>query len=143
MAEQKRKARAGWSGSGEKSSDAIWFDIAEEGGSTEFTGYVSDKAEAQVIALVKDGKRGDSAGAGDMVDIIVNQTPIYGESGGQMADAGTISGDNGLKAAVRETAKPFGRVHAQRDAIEAGTSKGGDRVKERKRTMLNTSTESA
>src|SRR3546814_1805163 len=61
-----------------------------------------------------------------MVDIIVNQTPFYGESGGQMGDAGTITGDNGLKAAVSDTAKPLGRVHAHRAAIEAGTIKVGD-----------------
>src|SRR3546814_10904323 len=63
-----------------------------------------------------------------MVDIIVNQTPFYGESGGQMGDAGTITGDNGLKAAVSDTAKPLGRVHAHRAAIEAGTIKVGDSV---------------
>src|SRR3546814_10307776 len=84
MAEQKTKARAAWTGSGEKASDSLWFDIAEESGSTEFTGYLASDGEAQVVALVKDGQRVDSATAGDTVEVVVNQTPFYGESGGQM-----------------------------------------------------------
>ena len=128
MAEQKAKARAAWTGSGEKASDTVWFDIAEEAGSTEFTGYVSNSGEGQVVALVKDGQRVDSATAGDKVDIIVNQTPFYGESGGQTGDSGLISGDNGLRITVADTAKPLGRVHAHRATVEAGTIRVGDSV---------------
>ncbi len=129
MAQQKAKARAAWTGSGEKASDAIWFDIAEESGSTEFTGYVANDGEAQVVALVKDGQRVDSAQAGDAVEIVVNQTPFYGESGGQTGDAGIIKGDGGFKAVVNDTAKPLGRVHAHRAVVESGGIKLGDSVR--------------
>ncbi|WP_157217250.1 alanine--tRNA ligase [Flavisphingomonas formosensis] len=128
MAEQKRKAREAWKGSGEKASDEIWFDIAEEFGSTEFTGYVSHEGEGQVLAIVKDGARIDSASAGDAVTIVTNQTPFYGESGGQAGDAGTIDNDAGFHAVVGDTSKPLGRLQAHQARIESGTVKVGDAV---------------
>jgi alanyl-tRNA synthetase len=90
MAEQKAKARAAWSGSGEQADAAIWFDLAEEHGSTDFLGYDTEIAEGVVLALVKDGARADAAKAGDAVSIVVNQTPFYAESGGQVGDTGTV-----------------------------------------------------
>jgi alanyl-tRNA synthetase len=129
MAEQKAAARAAWKGSGEKASDDIWFDIAEQYGSTEFTGYSGHEGEGQVIALVKDGARVDSASAGEQVILVTNQTPFYGESGGQMGDAGTIRGDNGLEAEVSDTTKPLGRIHAHHASIRSGTVKVGDAVR--------------
>jgi len=128
MAEQKRAARAAWKGSGEKASDEVWFDIAEESGSTEFTGYVSHEGEGQVLAIVKDGARVDHAAAGDRVAIVTNQTPFYGESGGQAGDAGTIDNESGLHAVVSDTSKPLGRLHAHQALIESGTLKVGDAV---------------
>ena len=128
MAEQKAKARAAWSGSGEKASDTIWFDLAEENGATEFTGYSSDRGEAQVIALIRDGQKVDSATAGDTVSVVVNQTPFYGESGGQMGDAGVIKGDGGLIATVTDTSKPLGRIHSHQAIVEAGQIRVGDTV---------------
>ncbi len=125
MAEQKAAARAAWKGSGEKASDEIWFDIAEEFGGTEFTGYVSEEGDGQLLAIVKDGQRTDAAAAGDEVVLITNQTPFYGESGGQMGDAGTITGDDGLEIAVEDTAKPLGRLHAHRGRILSGSVKVG------------------
>jgi alanyl-tRNA synthetase len=125
MAEQKAAARAAWKGSGEKASDEVWFDIAEEFGGTEFTGYVSEEGDGQLLAIVKDGQRTDAAAAGDEVVLITNQTPFYGESGGQMGDAGTITGDEGLEIAVEDTAKPLGRLHAHRGRILSGTLKVG------------------
>jgi alanyl-tRNA synthetase len=125
MAEQKAAARAAWKGSGEKASDEIWFDIAEEFGGTEFTGYVSEEGDGQLLAIVKDGQRTDMAAAGDEVVLITNQTPFYGESGGQMGDAGTITGDDGLEIAVEDTAKPLGRLHAHRGRILSGSVKVG------------------
>jgi alanyl-tRNA synthetase len=129
MAEQKRAARAAWKGSGAKASDDVWFDIAEETGSTEFLGYASDTGEGEVLALVKDGARVESAAAGESVAIIVNQTPFYGESGGQVGDSGTISSDTGLKAVVTDTSKQLGRVFVHNAEIQEGGIKVGDSVR--------------
>jgi alanyl-tRNA synthetase len=128
MAQQKAAARAAWKGSGEKASDEIWFDLAETNGSTEFTGYSSTGGEATVIGLVKDGKPVDEAKAGDEVVVLTNQTPFYGESGGQMGDAGTIATLEGAKAVVSDTGKPLGRLHTHQAKLEAGTLKVGDTV---------------
>ena len=128
MAEQKAAARAAWKGSGDKASDEIWFDIAEKAGNTEFIGYSSTVGEGEVQAIVKDGVNVDSATVGDSVIIITNQTPFYGESGGQMGDTGRISTQGGLIANVEDTAKPLGRLHAHRATIEAGSIKVGDTV---------------
>ena len=129
MAQQKAAARAAWKGSGQAADSEVWFDIAERAGATEFTGYTANTAEAQVVALVKDGQEVQSATAGDSVSVIVNQTPFYGESGGQTGDAGTITGADGLKLAVTDTGKPLGRLHAHNAVVEAGTIRLGDTVK--------------
>jgi len=129
MEQQKAAARAAWKGSGQAADEEVWFDIAERVGATEFTGYTANTAEAQVLALVKDGKEVDSAKAGDAVTVIVNQTPFYGESGGQMGDAGTITGADGLSIVVGDTSKPLGRLHAHNGTIASGTIKLGDTVK--------------
>jgi alanyl-tRNA synthetase len=128
MAEQKAAARAAWKGSGEKASDDVWFDIAETLGSTEFIGYSSTDGEGEVLAVVKDGARVDAVGAGDSVIIITNQTPFYGESGGQTGDAGTITTQGGLTADVEDTGKPLGRLHAHKAKIGVGSLKVGDTV---------------
>ncbi|WP_374542001.1 alanine--tRNA ligase [Sphingorhabdus sp.] len=128
MDNQKAMARAAWKGSGAKASDDIWFDIAERVGSTEFTGYTATEGEGQVVALVKDGAEVQSAKAGDNVMLITNQTPFYGESGGQMGDAGSISSLSGFAATVTDTAKPLGRLHAHQLTIDAGEVKVGDVV---------------
>jgi alanyl-tRNA synthetase len=128
MARQKAAARAAWKGSGEKASDEIWFDIAEENGSTEFIGYAGHEGEGQVVALVKDGARVERAKAGDKVVILTNQTPFYGESGGQMGDTGTITGEKGFEAEVEDTTKPLGRLHAHHAVIRAGEVAVGDAV---------------
>jgi len=128
MAQQKAAARAAWKGSGQKASEEIWFDLAETNGSTEFTGYGSTVGEGQVIALVKDGVQVDVASAGDELVVLTNQTPFYGESGGQMGDSGTIATLGGAKASVSDTGKPLGRLHAHQAKLEAGTLKVGDTV---------------
>ena len=128
MAEQKAAARAAWKGSGQAADSEVWFDIAEREGATEFTGYSSTSGEGQVVALVKDGKEVASAGAGDEIVVITNQTPFYGESGGQSGDTGTISTNEGLKLTVADTAKPLGRLHAHQAKVEIGTIKVGDAV---------------
>jgi alanyl-tRNA synthetase len=129
MAEQKAAARAAWKGSGSKASEDVWFDIAEEQGSTEFTGYAGHEGEGVVVALVRDGARVESAGEGEQVIVLTNQTPFYGESGGQMGDAGFIRGDNGLLAEVSDTSKPLGRLHAHHATVKTGTIRVGDAVR--------------
>lgn len=128
MAQQKAAARAAWKGSGQAADSEVWFDIAEREGASEFTGYTSTTGEGQVVALVKDGKEVQSALAGDTVVVLTNQTPFYGESGGQEGDRGMIAGANGLRIAVVDTAKPLGRLHAMSGTVEAGTIKVGDAV---------------
>ena len=127
MAEQKRAARAAWTGSGAKASDTVWFDIVEASGTSEFTGYSGTKGEAQVVALVQDGLQVASAGIGESVDIVTNQTPFYGESGGQAGDAGVIAGD-GLRVIVSDTAKPLGKLHVHRGTVEHGRIAVGDTI---------------
>ncbi len=129
MAKQKAMARAAWKGSGETASSEVWFDIADELGGTEFTGYTASEGEAQVVAIVKNGVRVDAASVGDTVAILTNQTPFYAESGGQNGDAGVITGEAGLEISVVDTAKPLGRLHAHQATIGAGTVKIGDVVK--------------
>jgi alanyl-tRNA synthetase len=128
MAAQKAAARAAWKGSGQAADSEVWFDIAERVGATEFTGYSATVGEAQVVALVVDGKDVAEAKAGQAVTVIVNQTPFYGESGGQQGDAGTITG-TGLTIAVSDTQKPLGKLHAHNGTIETGTIRVGDVVK--------------
>ncbi|HEY7808770.1 MAG TPA: alanine--tRNA ligase [Allosphingosinicella sp.] len=128
MAEQKAAARAAWKGSGQKASEDVWFDIAEANGSTEFTGYAGHEGEGVVVAIVKDGVQQQSAAAGDKVLILTNQTPFYGESGGQMGDAGTITSDKGMVADVEDTSKPLGRLHAHHAVIRSGQLTAGDTV---------------
>jgi alanyl-tRNA synthetase len=129
MAQQKAAARAAWKGSGDAASGEVWFDIAEREGATEFTGYTATTGEAQVVALVRDGKEVTSATAGDDVTILTNQTPFYGESGGQSGDAGTITTADGLSITVSDTAKPLGRLHAHAAHVDAGTIRVGDSVR--------------
>ncbi|MFM7377423.1 MAG: alanine--tRNA ligase [Erythrobacter sp.] len=128
MARQKAAARAAWKGSGEAASGEVWFDIAEREGATEFTGYASTGGEGKVVAIVKGGAEVASASAGDEVVILTNQTPFYGESGGQTGDAGTIARLGGLRATVTDTSKPLGRLHAHQVRIEEGTVGVGDTV---------------
>ncbi len=117
MAEQKARARAAWAGSGEAASDKIWFDIKSNFGSTEFLGYSLTKAEGQIIAIEK---------VGDNIVIVTNQTPFYGESGGQMGDNGTIKGAS-FSATVLDTKKYIG-IHAHICRIDSGSPKVGDVV---------------
>jgi len=126
MAEQKAAARAAWKGSGDAASDDLWYDLAEEVGSTEFTGYASHEGEGIVLALVKDGKRVDQAHADEIVTVILNQTPFYGESGGQVGDAGKLTSLNGLEGVIEDTSKPLGRLHALRTRVSKGSLKVGD-----------------
>ncbi|MFV0303128.1 MAG: alanine--tRNA ligase, partial [Paracoccus sp. (in: a-proteobacteria)] len=107
MAEQKAKARAAWAGSGETRDATIWYDLAEKHGVTEFLGYDTEEAEGQILALVADGAPVEQARAGDTISIVVNQSPFYAESGGQVGDTGLIRTETGA-ARVTDTRKIAG-----------------------------------
>ena len=128
MAEQRAMARAAWKGSGAKANEEVWFDLAEEHGATEFTGYSGDEGEGVVLAIVNDGKCVESAEIGETVDVLLNQTPFYGESGGQIGDSGKLSTLKGLEGDVEDTAKPLGKLHVLRTKIIAGELSVGETV---------------
>jgi len=128
MEQQKAAARAAWKGSGQSASEEVWFDLADTQGSTEFTGYNSTTGEAEVVAIVKDGEQVQSAKDGDEVVVLTNQTPFYGESGGQTGDAGRIWTPEGLEFAVETTNKPLGRLHTHVGKLTGGSVKVGDAV---------------
>jgi len=107
MEEQKAKARSAWAGSGETADAAIWFDLSQEHGTTEFLGYDTEHAEGQVLAVVAGGKIAGKASKGDTVQIVVNQTPFYAESGGQVGDTGLLRTETG-NAKITETRKTAG-----------------------------------
>jgi alanyl-tRNA synthetase len=107
MAEQKRKARAAWAGSGETADEAIWHDLAEKHGPTEFLGYDSETAEGQVLAIVRDGRQVAEAMTGDTVQIVLNQTPFYGEAGGQVGDTGELRTDR-ARVAITDVRRKAG-----------------------------------
>ena len=121
MAAQKTKARAAWRGSGEAADVAIWFEIADEHGATEFLGYDTEQAEGQILALVRDGKPADTASVGEVVQIVLNQTPFYGESGGQVGDSGLLKTDSG-SARITDTKKSAGIFIHIAEVVEGSLS---------------------
>lgn len=123
MAEQKAKARAAWSGSGEAGEETIWFEIAEEHGVSEFLGYDTEIAEGQVLALVRDGAKINVARAGEKVQIALNQTPFYAESGGQVGDQGWIVAEGG-KVKITDMRKRAG-VFVHVGEVESGEIRPG------------------
>jgi alanyl-tRNA synthetase len=123
MAEQKAKARAAWAGTGEAKDAKVWFDLAEAHGATEFLGYDTEVAEGQVLALVSEGGAIESAAAGQMVQIVLNQTPFYAESGGQVGDHGLIRTETGT-ARVTDTRKAQGIFAHQAEVTEGTIARG-------------------
>ena len=126
MERQREKARASWAGSGDAATEAVWFKLRESLGATEFLGYETEGAEGVVAALVKDGKEVDALNAGETGAVIVNQTPFYGESGGQVGDTGLMRGD-GVRFTVTDTQKKAGDVFVHSGVVEEGTLKVGAR----------------
>ena len=129
MAKSRAEARKSWTGSGEDATETVWFDIRGSVGATEFLGYQTETAEAKITAILKGNERVAEAGAGDEVAVVVNQTPFYAESGGQMGDTGAIVGADAAHATVSDTQKRAGDVFAHVARIEAGVLRVGDDVR--------------
>ena len=124
MERQRAKARAAWSGSGDTASENVWFPLREKLGASEFLGYETESAEGVVAALVKDGKDADSLKAGESGAIVLNQTPFYAESGGQVGDTGLMTGE-GVRFRVTDTQKKAGDLFVHLGTVEQGTLKPG------------------
>ena len=126
MEEQKAKARAAWSGSGEAATEEVWFDINDRDGATEFLGYETETAEGVVTALIKDGAEVKSASKGDEVAVLANQTTFFGESGGQQGDAGVIKTEKGAIIQITDTQKKLGALHVHLGKVTEGSVAVGD-----------------
>jgi alanyl-tRNA synthetase len=129
MERQKEEARASWAGSGEAQTEEIWFRLRERLGATEFLGYTAEAAEGQVLALVRDGAAVERAAAGETVAVVVNQTPFYAESGGQVGDTGTIVGEKGGRIAVADVQKRADGLFVHYGRVEEGEVATGDAVR--------------
>jgi alanyl-tRNA synthetase len=121
MEKQRADARANWSGSGSEATETIWFDLRNELSATEFVGYQSGVADGQVVAILRDGQTVDKAEAGDEIALLLNQTPFYAESGGQVGDTGIVSDEDGLRISIRDTQKKLGDLHVLLGTVEAGS----------------------
>src|SRR5438034_478015 len=128
MARQREEARKSWVGSGEAATEAVWLGLREEVGATEFLGYETETAEGVVLAIMRGNERVAEAILGDDVAVIVNQTPFYGESGGQAGDTGVIFSASGTELAVRDTIKKAGDLHVHLASVTRGELKVGDAV---------------
>ncbi|UJW73978.1 alanine--tRNA ligase [Rhizobium sp. SL42] len=127
MQRQKAEARSHWAGSGDKATETIWFELREKHGATEFFGYSAETAEGQIQAMVRDGALVESASAGELVQIVVNQTPFYGESGGQMGDTGEIIGE-GFSLDVTDTQKKGEGLFVHIATVRNGVVRAGEAV---------------
>jgi len=128
MDAQREAARRAWRGSGEAADDTIWFEMREKVGATEFLGYDAEMAEGQIVALVVNGSEVASATAGTDVEIIVNQTPFYAESGGQVGDTGSLFSAEGVEAAVADVKKRAETLHVHKAKMIKGEIRVGDAV---------------
>ncbi|KQN74332.1 alanine--tRNA ligase [Devosia sp. Leaf64] len=126
MAQQKAEARKNWAGSGEAATDTVWYGLADKLGPTEFLGYETETAEGEIKALLVDGAEVAEIAAGQDGVVVVNQTPFYGESGGQVGDSGVIKGE-GFAADVLDTGKHHG-VFSHKVKVTEGTLKVGQAV---------------
>jgi alanyl-tRNA synthetase len=124
MERQREKARASWAGSGEAATDAMWFTLREKVGATEFLGYDTETAEGVVQAIVRDGREVESLKAGESGAVVLNQTPFYGESGGQVGDTGVLRGE-GVRVRVTDTQKRAGDLFVHSATVEEGVLRKG------------------
>ncbi len=128
MEKQKEDARRAWKGSGEAATETIWFELKEKTGATDFLGYDTETAEGVVAAIVAGGREAKALEAGEEGSLILNQTPFYGESGGQVGDRGVIRGPKGAVFRVTDTQKKLGDLFVHAGTVESGTFKAGDAV---------------
>ena len=128
MDRQRAAARRAWAGSGEAATEAVWFELRERLGATEFLGYETLAAEGEVLAIVAAGKTVDRVAAGGEAAVITNQTPFYGESGGQVGDTGVLIGADGTEVAVADTQKQLGDLHVHLGRVTKGALAVGDAV---------------
>ena len=126
MERQRQAARAAWSGSGEKAEESVWFELREKFGATEFFGYETENAEGRIEAIVADGAPVGSAAEGTEVAIIANQTPFYGQSGGQEGDAGIIAVAGETEISIWDTKKKLGDLHVHFGTVTKGELRTGD-----------------
>ena len=140
MERQRAEARKSWAGSGEAATEQIWLELRDELGATEFLGYDTDFAEGRIAAIVADGKKIDRLEAGGKAALLLNQTPFYAESGGQMGDTGAIFSASGAEFSVADTQKKAGELHAHVGTLARGTLHVGDvvelRIDRERRAML-------
>ena len=128
MEKQKAEARAAWAGSGEAATDEVWFELRERLGATEFLGYEAEMADGGIGAILVDGEEVDALAPGTSAAIVTNQTPFYGESGGQEGDAGVMFSKDGAQFAVEDTQKKLGALHVHIGTLTNGGLKIGDIV---------------
>ena len=128
MERQRAAARAAWSGSGDAATERVWFEIRDDVGAGEFLGHAVDTAEAEVLALVVDGARVERAETGVEVAIVVNQTPFYGEAGGQVGDTGMLSAGPGVRVTITDTQIKVGALHVHIGTVAEGALGVGDVV---------------
>ena len=128
MAEQKARARAAWAGSGDAATETVWFELNEKLGGTEFLGYSTETAEGSIVGLVVDGQPTDEALPEQTAYILLNQTPFYAESGGQVGDTGYITGPDNLRIRITDTQKKLGALYVHIGVVEAGTARVGQAV---------------
>ncbi|MCE9521673.1 MAG: alanine--tRNA ligase [Alphaproteobacteria bacterium] len=140
MAKQKADARAAWAGSGEAATETVWFELREKLGATEFLGYDTEIAEGVITALLKGGQPVEQLNAGDEGQVIVNQTPFYGESGGQVGDEGVMFTKAGAEFAVGDTQKKLSVLHVHFGKLNRGALKVGDVVDLRVDSVRRTAT---
>ena len=126
MARQKAEARKAWSGSGEAATEKVWFDLREQVGASDFLGYATETAEGKITALVVDGQPVREAKQGQKIALIANQTPFYGESGGQMGDRGTIVTANKAEIEITDTQKKLDNMHVHIGTVTKGVVAVGD-----------------
>ena len=131
MARQRAAARKAWAGSGEAATETLWFELRQRLGATEFLGYDAEEAEGQIVALVVDGKEVDRIEAGQEVMLVTNQTPFYGESGGQQGDHGAVFSAEGGEMEVHDTQKKLGDLHVHVGTMTHGKLKLGQAVEMR------------